>query len=81
MARQALNRQAAMAQQYNGMPVNMLNGMGQINAAQFQAMRAAQMGRPVNPVSLPQHLQQQQQQVSQSAEQHMAQQHVRIQTS
>lgn len=52
----------AMMQQFggNGMPGGMPNGMGQMNAAQYQAMRSGPNMRPQ--VALPQHLQQQQQQ-------------------
>ncbi|KUJ13152.1 uncharacterized protein LY89DRAFT_699108 [Mollisia scopiformis] len=54
-------RQAMLAQQYSGMPMQMANGMNQMTQAQFQAMRGGPVARPVN---LPQHLQQQQQQVA-----------------
>jgi hypothetical protein len=46
-------RQAMLAQQYSGIPLmDMPNGMNQM--AQFNAMRAGPMARPVNP---PQHIQ------------------------
>jgi hypothetical protein len=73
-ARQAqAARNAMMAQQYNsGMPMNMVNGMSPgLNAAQFAAMRQA-VPRGMQPVPLPQHLQQQQQQ-AQALEQQQAQ--------
>jgi len=64
-------RQAMLAQQYSGMPVQMgPNGMNQMTQAQFQAMRGNPMARPVN---LPQHLQQQQQQAEHSLQQQQAQ--------
>jgi len=70
--RQAAARQALMAQQYSGVAPGMMpNGMNQLTAAQYNAMRSAPMARPVN---LPQHLQQQQQQAQQSLEQQQAQQ-------
>jgi hypothetical protein len=62
-------RQAMLAQQYSGQPLmGMPNGMNQM--AQFNAMRAGPMARPVN---LPQHLQQQQQQAEHSLQQQQAQ--------
>jgi hypothetical protein len=79
-ARQAqAARQAILQQQYNGgMPMNMVNGMSPgLNAAQFAAMRQA--GPRMQPVPLPQHLQQQQQQAQQAQameqQQAQAQQH------
>ncbi|KAE8442046.1 hypothetical protein EG329_003903 [Mollisiaceae sp. DMI_Dod_QoI] len=68
--RQQAARQAMLAQQYSGMPVQMPNGMNQMTPAQFQAMRGNPMARPVN---LPQHLQQQQQQAEHSLQQQQAQ--------
>ena len=68
--RQQAARQAMLAQQYSGMPVQMANGMSQMTQAQFQAMRGNPMARPVN---LPQHLQQQQQQAEHSLQQQQAQ--------
>ena len=61
---QAAARQAMMAAQQfgSGMPMDVPNGMGQMNAAQYQAMRGGPNMRPVALPQLPQHLQQQQQQ-------------------
>ncbi|RFU25735.1 hypothetical protein B7463_g10604, partial [Scytalidium lignicola] len=68
--RQQAARQALMAQQYGGMPVGMPNGMNQMSAAQFAAMRGTPIPRPVN---LPQHLQAQQQAMEQQQAQQQAQ--------
>ena len=67
--RQNQARQAMLAQQYSGQPLmGMPNGMNPM--AQFNAMRAGPMARPVN---LPQHLQQQQQQAEHTLQQQQAQ--------
>lgn len=65
-------RQAMLAQQYSGpLPMGMPNGINQMTQAQFNAMRGGSMARPVN---LPQHLQQQQQQVAEHSLQQQQQQ-------
>jgi hypothetical protein len=69
---QAAARQALMAQQYNGLPMGIPNGMNQMTQAQYQAMRGG--GPMARSVNLPQHLQQAQQQAQHSLAQEQQQQ-------
>lgn len=69
--RHQAQRQAILAQQYSGMPMNMPNGLPTMTTAQFQAMRG--QTAPMRPVNLPQHLQAQQQQAEHSLQQQQQQ--------
>jgi hypothetical protein len=72
-------RQAIMAQQYSGIPVQMPNGMNPMAAAQMNAQFAMRGATPMaRPINLPQHLAAQQQQAQHSMEQQQAQQQAQV---